>query len=525
MPHPLTRWFARALVGSLIVIGVVRVMAATQQAQTPPAQAVGAQGAQAASGVAPAPAPAAAPRPVTPEQKAYNDAVAIKDPTEKLAALQKVQADFPTSVNVMRLADGAILDLYLASWPEKTDDIAKLVDKAVTAIPASATPESRYNTIVPLATKLIDKKVMLDAAAALITPALANLDMAKYVAAQKAAANPNRPAQTDAALETTFKSIRSRGEEQLGRIAFEKGDFATAEKFFKEGLADSATLLRAPIALAEIEVKRGNNKGALEYYKMPAVQGKLKPSEDEAFRALYAKVNGSTAGLEKELDKFYEEKFPNPVKTEKYVPPASATDRMVLIEMFTGSGCPPCVGADLALEGLMARYPNTSDGGSGWRGEVRLLQESTRVTRRPDDRGRWQGLRERKRPRRRTWRLQHLCPHGGQRHRQARQGHDRSACVDRRIQDQSHRDRVEGGGRRQGCPRPVGPGRTATALHRRKRYPLSRPRRARDRRRQERRVCAQRDWRYDRRICLRPDHAAGRRDQDLGGGDGEAPGR
>ncbi|MDO8836186.1 MAG: hypothetical protein Q7V01_11355, partial [Vicinamibacterales bacterium] len=39
-----------------------------------------------------------------------------------------------------------------------------------------------------------------------------------------------------------------------------------------------------------------------------------------------------------------------------YVPTKGRTKRVVLAEVFTGSGCPPCAGADLAYDGAMERY-------------------------------------------------------------------------------------------------------------------------------------------------------------------------
>ena len=43
-----------------------------------------------------------------------------------------------------------------------------------------------------------------------------------------------------------------------------------------------------------------------------------------------------------------------------YKPSKARTDRVVLAELFTGAGCPPCVGADLAFEAALERY--SSDG-------------------------------------------------------------------------------------------------------------------------------------------------------------------
>jgi len=43
------------------------------------------------------------------------------------------------------------------------------------------------------------------------------------------------------------------------------------------------------------------------------------------------------------------------VHAPAYVRPKGRTGRMVLAELFTGAGCPPCVGADLAFDGARTR--------------------------------------------------------------------------------------------------------------------------------------------------------------------------
>ena len=60
--------------------------------------------------------------------------------------------------------------------------------------------------------------------------------------------------------------------------------------------------------------------------------------------------------MEAAIDKLYRSTFPNPVTPESYKPSDKRTDRVVLLEMFTGSGCPPCVSADLAMDAAMERY-------------------------------------------------------------------------------------------------------------------------------------------------------------------------
>ena len=52
----------------------------------------------------------------------------------------------------------------------------------------------------------------------------------------------------------------------------------------------------------------------------------------------------------------YLEVNPPVFHVEPYKPTEKRSDRIVLTEVFTGSGCPPCVAADLAAELAMERY-------------------------------------------------------------------------------------------------------------------------------------------------------------------------
>jgi thiol-disulfide isomerase/thioredoxin len=56
------------------------------------------------------------------------------------------------------------------------------------------------------------------------------------------------------------------------------------------------------------------------------------------------------------LDTEYLKRFPNPIHVEAYKPTQKRSDRVVLAEVFTGSGCPPCAGADVAFDAAMERY-------------------------------------------------------------------------------------------------------------------------------------------------------------------------
>ena len=56
------------------------------------------------------------------------------------------------------------------------------------------------------------------------------------------------------------------------------------------------------------------------------------------------------------LDSEYRKRFPNPIRVEVYQPSDKRSDRLVLAEVFTGAGCGPCVGADVAFDAALGRY-------------------------------------------------------------------------------------------------------------------------------------------------------------------------
>jgi hypothetical protein len=61
------------------------------------------------------------------------------------------------------------------------------------------------------------------------------------------------------------------------------------------------------------------------------------------------------AAIEKEADAIYVKKMP-PFKAEKFEGRKKKSDRAVLVELFTGAQCPPCVAADLAFDALAKTY-------------------------------------------------------------------------------------------------------------------------------------------------------------------------
>ena len=301
---------------------------ATQTAPLPPASTA-ASGQETSSPAPPRPAPA-----LTPEQRAFQDANRIQDPVQKLDALRKVQADLKGSAAAftVRQVDEAILWHLVAQFRDRRDDIASAFNQVSDG--QAKSPEAQLLLLPTITSRLLDNQIILGEA---------ETELARLVASVKPS--------TDA-----LRTARGRAFEALGRIHVEQGHADKASEELKTALETNPSLTRAPILLAEIEAKRGNNGVALDYYLLATVSGRMKSAEEAAMRALYRRVRGSDGDLEAELDRVYDKHFSNPISPKKYQP-ATGSRRVAVLELFTGSACAPCVSADLSWDAVLVRYP------------------------------------------------------------------------------------------------------------------------------------------------------------------------
>ena len=126
-------------------------------------------------------------------------------------------------------------------------------------------------------------------------------------------------------------------------------------------------------AIAALDLYRNNGgptDGVYFYTLAGALEKMNKPQETyEAFlsasvenyadsteraKALFIKIRGSGEGFQAALEAKL--KAP-PYQSEPFKAPAAWKGKAVLAELFTGSECPPCVGADLGIDGLIESYP------------------------------------------------------------------------------------------------------------------------------------------------------------------------
>jgi len=266
-----------------------------------------------------------------PDRQAFQDATRITEPDKKIAALEKFIADFPKSI-VVSSAHLQIFETLVKSTPDQKDKILEQAAKAIEKTPESSRPFI-YDQ---LANRLFQSGVLLDEAEKFSNKAITL---------------------TDEELAKQAKLRKAGNYATLGRINLKQGKLKDAERHLKLAKEFNPMLSAASIGMAELLAKQGKDKEAIEAYANAAASGQLPKESREQFETLYAKANnGSMKGFNEFLDAKYLKLYPSPVTVTHYTPSAKRTNHTALAEVFTGSGCPPCVAADLGFDAMMERY-------------------------------------------------------------------------------------------------------------------------------------------------------------------------
>ena len=328
----------------------------------------------------PASTPAAQPKPAAgdeakpparetpPDQKAFNEASKITDPAKKIEALEKLKQDFPTGM-YSSMADAAILSTMTTKMPDQT---AKIREKAQSMYKVAeakdkkdaadkhtlVTSNQRGSVSQTIANNLLNANIMLKDAESYARKSVDAMKLPLYLSEEREAftrRKQNIPSNEE--LAKRFNERRAPRVGLLGRIELKLGKTAAAKKLLKEAYGVNNDNVVVATALGEIAAKEGDNAKAYDYLMTAKLSGRMPKTANGAFETAYkSQHNGSLAGLDTTLDAEYEKRFPNPVHPEAYKPTEKRTDHVVLAEVFTGSGCPPCVAADLAFDAAMLRY-------------------------------------------------------------------------------------------------------------------------------------------------------------------------
>ena len=306
-------------------------------------------------------------RELPPDQKAYNDALKITDTEKKIEALGKIRKDFPESVYASS-ADSLILSTLIEKAPKEEDRIRKVAkqmfseaaskDKAASKDSVIVTTANRGSAANRIAGELLDGGVLLRDAERYARKGVEMMRENVWISERREALAKRKqkiPPQEE--LANSFVEARAPRLATLGRVELKLGHTAEAQKLLEESYAVAKSNVDVNAALGELAVKAGNDAKAMDYLTSARLSGRAPERANQAFEALYKKShNGTLDGLEAMLDKEYAERYPNPVKVAPYKAGEKRSDRMVLAEVFTGSGCPPCAAADVAFDAAMERY-------------------------------------------------------------------------------------------------------------------------------------------------------------------------
>jgi hypothetical protein len=253
----------------------------------------------------------------------------------------------------------------VASYEKMTATAAEAKPAATTSAPAGAKPDATTAgaaTTAPAGAK----PDATTAGAATTAPAGAKPDAAPsqpsyrfsmkdgVMQASLAPPAPPRPATpprpptppkmpTDDEMRASFKSERAAALATLGQILVKRGKTEEGEKALVEAYAArpaSSTMASIARVLAESAKKAGNEALQLEYLTVLALSGRITADETKEFEAAYRKTHsGSLDGLDAMLDERYRRDHVR-FAVEPFVrkPPAKATGKTVLAEIFPGAG-------------------------------------------------------------------------------------------------------------------------------------------------------------------------------------------
>ena len=296
-------------------------------------------------------------RETPPDVKAFNDLNKITDPEKKIAAIEKWKADFSTS-SMLEVADDRILSTLVQKLPGQKVRIRTAAGVQY----RKAAPKNRGAAATRIADQFLDADLLLKDAERYARKGVESMLLAAYLQDQIASYEKRKakPPSSEE-LQKRFQESRAARVATLGRIEVKLGQTRKGQKLLEESYAVNPSNVNVDAALGELAVKAGNDAKAVEYLIPARLSGRAPKGATEALESIYRKTHAGSpeqvkAGLEAMLDTEYRKRYPNPVTVEAYKPTEKRSGRLVLGEVFTGSGCPPCAGADIAFDAAMERY-------------------------------------------------------------------------------------------------------------------------------------------------------------------------
>ena len=286
------------------------------------------------------------------DERAYRSALAVADPAARLKAFRSFSVEYQASTFFDSVQEAA-LRLLLDNFPTHT---AEIRDQVQVNVANADKGFDRWQEESTEADLLAGAGVLLPMAQNLAEDANRNMTQTNFLAGMvrmygKLAA----PVPSGEELREPYREARAAAVLALAHVYLAQGKQVACAALLHEAaglqpLSGRVHMLRGQLALAA-----HHDAAALDELERAQVMGDLPAPLHVTLLSLYkAAHSGSGDGLDAELDRRYAEVFPPP-----FTPPAHTAQsggHTVLLELFTGSSCMPCAGADLALEALLQSH-------------------------------------------------------------------------------------------------------------------------------------------------------------------------
>ena len=295
--------------------------------------------------------PSAKPAAQAPDREAYRKAVRQKDPRERVNWLRKFLKDYPKSSRA-GAANELILNTLVQNWPDQLPEIRDQV-ALMTRNARGDDQSDKFDTVADI---LVTHAVLLETAQELERQALNRFHEKRYLAKLKREYAEAKVPISPAALQREGDQEQASLLTTMGRIHVARGDTAAGRDLLEQAYKLDPANSDAAAALGEIALHAGRDSAALDLLTNAQLVGKLTPEQRKDLQDLYLKLHaGGPVELDAWLDRQYRQKFPESFHIERYHAPVE-TGKTVLAELFTGAGCPPCAGFDVAMDATMERY-------------------------------------------------------------------------------------------------------------------------------------------------------------------------
>jgi tetratricopeptide (TPR) repeat protein len=262
------------------------------------------------------------------EQAWYLRANSIRDPEARAAAQERFAAQFPKGAAVLPTYR-ALLNYYLKKNPLDSPKLLDIINRYVNAVPKA----DRGDAYCSVADALMQNGILLQKA----------IDFAQ--------------AALDSVTEATPQESRAVYLTTMGEIRFKRQDYPQAKEALMKAveLRQTSTMGEAYLFLGKVFEAERDTDAAVKAYSNALIW--LDSNETRSsFQRSYLQKHGSLEGFHEALDRTYLAR-PKPFDPGKYKRPASpGSGKVVLAELFTGAQCGPCISADLAFDGLIDRY-------------------------------------------------------------------------------------------------------------------------------------------------------------------------